>query len=397
MSLLIKNGQVFTNGKLELLDILIEDGKIKKLTKEQANAKKVIDASNKIILPGMIDCHVHFRDPGFPNKEDFLSGSKAAAKGGVTTILDMPNNKPPTIKIKDLNKKRAIAKRKSLVNYGFHFGCSDNNINEIKKLNNVASVKIYLNETTGNLIVNKSTTIAKVLNNAKFVTVHAEDSSLKKIVLIAKKLRKKFYMCHISSKRELKYIRANKKSIFVEVTPHHLFLTKKDRKNMGPFAYMKPILKTKEDQRYLWDALQTGYIDVIASDHAPHTYEEKKKFKPAGVPGVETTVPLLLDSVNKQKIFIQDMVRYVSENPAKIFKIKHKGFIKEGYDADLMIVDMDMKKKIRNQDMATKVKWSPFEYKLIVGWPVMTIVNGNVVYDKGKFFNFKGKEVEFAD
>ena len=397
-SKLIKNCKIVENGKLVDRNIFIENHKIAYISEDIITAEEVIDAKGMIVLPGMIDCHVHCREPGLTQKEDFLTASKAAAAGGVTTMLDMPNTKPATTSVELLNQKRELAK-KSVVNYGFHFGATMDNLNQIKHANNIASVKVFMNETTGNLIMTDDTWIAKIFENSKRVSVHAEKEMAEKAVKFIRNTKNKLYICHISKESEINYLKKHKlkNKVFVEVTPHHLFLTEEDRNRLGNLALMKPELGNKNDQDALWEALKKGLIDTVGSDHAPHTIEEKKEAK-FGVPGLETTLPLLLNAVNNKKLTLQKVVELISEAPAKIFGIRKKGFIKEGYNADLVFVDMELEKEVRNENLFTKCRWSPFNGLKLKGWPVMTMVNGNLIYEDNKINEgIKGKEVVFED
>lgn len=406
MSLLLKNCKVIEDGNTILRNILISEGKIISIISENSgnsdeiNCEKVIDCNNKLVLPGLIDPHVHFREPGMEHKEDFLSGSCAAAAGGITTVLDMPNTNPPTFTLSDLENKKNLA-MKSIVNFGFYFGASaDDNIMEIKKAfdsGNVAAVKVYMNDTTGNLLITDNLLLEKIFETAKIsekvVAVHAEGEMVKKAVELAKKCGNKLYLCHISTKEEIDYINTNKtngndNTLFVEVSPHHLFLTEED--DNGAFTKMKPVLKTINNQQALFDAVNSGVVDVIGTDHAPHTLEEKREINyPYGVPGCETVLPLLLNAVNEGRISLKKVQELCCENPAKIFGIKNKGFIKEGYDADLVILDLEMERIVENEKLFTKCKWSPFAGKKLKGWPIMTIVNGNIVYS---YSNSEGHE-----
>jgi len=397
MNLLIKNAKIFTKGILINKNIFIENQKIRKITNQNLKADKVIDAKNKIILPGLIDSHVHFREPGLTHKEDFLTGSKAAAAGGITTFLDMPNTKPPTITLERLEEKRRLAK-KSIVNYGFHFGSTADNIEEIKKVKNVASVKIYMDVTTGELIIKNDDVLKKIFQIPITKTIHAENEQILKAIELGKDYSR-LYFCHVSSKQELDYIIKNKTSnIFIEVTPHHLFLTEQEKEKHKGFAEMKPSLKTKEDQIALWECIKNNQVDTIATDHAPHTKDEKMQINyPYGVPGCETMLPLLLNAVNDGLLTIKKLVQLCCENPVKIFKIKEKGFIEEGFDADLTIVDMNLEKEVNTDDLMTKCKWSPFNGLTLKGWPVMTIVNGNIVFDNGNINHVRGKEVGYYE
>jgi len=395
MTLLIKNGKVYQNGNLVRKNIFIKDDKIAKITNQELKSDKVIDAKNKIIIPGLIDSHVHFRDPGLTRKEDFLTGSMAAAAGGITTILDMPNTKPPTTNLQRLEEKRKIAK-KSIVNFGLHFGSTLDNISEIENVKGIASVKVYMDYTTGDLKIDDFNVLKKIFLSGKRVSVHAENENVLNAVNLAKEAKKEFYLCHTSSKEELDY--AKQGNVYVEVCPQHLFLTAKDINDQQAFAEMKPGLKTTEDGKALWNAIHNGDVDTIATDHAPHTKEEKFEINyPYGVPGCETMLPLLLHALNNNKIELKKIIQLCCENPVKIFKIKNKGFIKEGFDADLTIIDLEMEKEVKNDELFTKCKWSPFDGWKLQGWPVTTIVNGNIVFEYGKINNIAAKEVSYND
>ncbi len=393
-SKLLKNCKILEDGNLVERHILLEDHKIAYISEEIITADEVIDIKGNIVIPGLIDGHVHFREPGMAHKEDFLSGSIAASKGGVTTIIDMPNTIPPTITVQNLEEKRKLAE-KSIVNYGFHFGSTTTNLPEIKNAKNIASVKIFLNVSTGNLRIENSETIEAIMNEAKLCTIHGEEENLTKAIGIAQKLKKKFYACHICLESEIKEIRKNKKHVYCEVTPHHLFLTEKDKEKLGKLADVKPSLKTDKDREALWKALQSGIVDTIATDHAPHKKEEKLESEKSGLPGVETMLPLLLDAVNKNRLTLQQVIDLTSKNPAKIFRIKNKGVLKEGYDADLTVIDMDLDKEVTSDKLLTKTKWSPFEGKVLKGWPITTIVNGNIVYDHGNIYEIRSKEIKY--
>ena len=399
MSLLIKNGKVYKNGALIKKNIFIKNNKIAKITTQNLKSDKVIDAKNKIILPGLIDSHVHFREPGLTNKEDFLTGSMAAAAGGITTFLDMPNTIPPTTNLQRLDEKRRLAK-KSIVNYGLHFGSTKDNIAEIQKVKNVPSVKVYMEFTTGDLKIDDIHALQKIFSNSRISAVHAENEQILTAISMLKNTNNGIYFCHISSKEDLHYARREKikNNVFVEATPHHLFLSAKDVNTLGSLAEMKPHLKTEKDQEALWNGIANGKVDTIATDHAPHTKEEKLELNyPYGVPGCETMLPLLLNAVNEKKLTLKKLVRLCCENPVKIFKIKNKGFIKENFDADLTIIDLDLEKEVKNNELFTKCKWSPFDGWRLKGWPIATIVNGNIVFDNGKINKVRANEVSYYE
>jgi len=384
------------NGDLKNKDILVHNGKIKQIESiiPEKDVKLFVDLKNKIVLPGIIDPHVHFREPGLTHKEDWATGSRAAVKGGVTTVLDMPNTKPATISVELLQEKRKLAAEKSIVNFGFHFGSTAGNVEEIKKAKNIPSVKVFMDATTGNMLIQDKTVLNMIFSATKTISAHAEDKSVVKAINITKDIGNRLYLCHISTKQELYYIK-QAGNVFCEVTPHHLFLTEEDYNKKGSLAMMKPMLKTKEDQIALWKGIEEGIVNTIGSDHAPHTIEEKESDNPAyGVPGVETLLPLMLNAVNEGKISLARVQKLTSENPAKIFGIKNKGKIQVGYDADLTIIDMEKEQKVQNKDMLTKCKWTPFDGMKLKGWPVMTIVNGNIIYDNGKINEILAKEIK---
>ena len=435
MSLLIKNGKVYQNGALARKNIFIKSHRIEKITSQNIKAEKTIDAKNKIIIPGLIDSHVHFREPGMTHKEDFLTGSMAAAAGGITTILDMPNTNPPTTNLQRLEEKMQLAK-KSIVNYGFHFGSTNDNIAEIEKVKNVASVKVYMDFTTGGLKLDELNVLKKIFTSNKIVAVHGEDKNILKALELIQHSKNHLYLCHVSSKEELHYAKPKKindflgtrktkfsgapkmqsifqctknpkdflvsqkvkNKVFVETCPHYLFLTAKDVNELGSFAEMKPGLKTKQDQNALWEGIKNGKVDTIATDHAPHTKEEKMQANyPYGVPGCETMLPLLLNAMNEKKITLKKIVQLCCENPAEIFKIKNKGRIKEGFDADLTIIGLNMEKEVKNDELVTKCKWSPFDGWKLKGWPTHTIVNGNIIFENGNINKINGKGVSYDE
>ncbi|MCP3682711.1 MAG: dihydroorotase [bacterium] len=429
MIIVVKNGNVVLGDKLIEKNIVIKDGKIKDITNEKVESfDEVIDAKNNIVIPGVIDPHVHFRDPGATWKEDFFSGSKAAAAGGVTTVLDMPNTNPMTISQKFLDEKRELAK-KSIVNYGFHIGATKDNLEELKKIKGVASVKVYMGSSTGDLLVDNDFSLRNVFSlSDKIIAVHAEDEKIIKMNTekyknekkpsIHGKIRsnecaasavkkaisfsddKQLYVCHMSTAEEVELVRNANRKVYCEATPHHLFLTKEALDNMGNYAKMNPPLRSAKDVAALWKAIEDGVIDTIGTDHAPHTREEKEQDywkAPAGVPGVETMLPLLLDAVNKNRLSLKRLIDITSGNVAKIFRIKNKGAIEKGFDADITIIDMNKENVIKDENLRTKCGWSPFNRLHLNGAPVKTIVNGNVVYDGNDVIDKKAEEVEYNE
>lgn len=401
-TLSIHNCKILRDKKLILTNIFIEDGKIKKIGPKK-EAEKIIDAKENILMPGLIDCHVHFREPGFPEKEDATTGSAAAAAGGVTTILDMPNTNPATFTQRLLEEKRIIYKEKCLVNYGFYIGAGSDNLEELKNATNVAGIKVYMNITTGKLLIENDQILQNIFSiQDKLFAVHAEGETFEKAIsFFETNPTATLYLCHASLKREIEIAKQKKeewKKVFIEVCTHHLFLTEKDRERLESYGIMKPPLAAEADQETLWQAINNGTVDTIATDHAPHTKEEKESDNPPfGVPGVETMLPLLLNAVHEKKLTLEKIQKLCCENPARIFGIENKGKIEEGFDADLVLIDFEKQKAVRNEELQTKCKWSPYHGWTLKGWPILTIVNGNIVFENNKINNnIKGKEVIFS-
>lgn len=342
-----------------------------------------------ITLPGLIDPHVHFRTPGQSYKEDFTTGTKAALAGGYTAVLDMPNNKSPVTSYKLLVKKREIARRQIVSDIGFYFGSLGDNLDEFEKVrNHVLGLKLYLNKTTGNFIIDKKSLIRIYDAWPAFVKtstgkprslpilVHAEEDVINLVIEVCKKTKKKTHICHVSTSGELKsVIKAKKRGLPITcgVTPHHLFLTKKDAKKLGPYGLVKPSID-KTDKDFLWNNLE--YIDVIESDHAPHTISEKKSSEPPfGMPGLETTLGLLLRAYYQDCLSINDIKRMCHDNPTKIFGIKQNAKI---------IVDENEEWEVKGSDLYSKSKWSPFEGWKLKGKVKKVYIREKLVFDNGK-------------
>ncbi len=406
-----KTDILIINGRIHLMKMGIDTKEAGKIFKEITGGELAeIDLENKYIMPGVIDVHTHMRDPGFTRKEDFISGSKACAKAGITTFIDMPNTNPATITKEALEMKRKDAGEKSAVNYGFHFGgSSDNNSEEIKKVEGVLSTKVFLNVSTGKMLVEDDNVLEDIVKAVNFLTVHAEGEMIKKALEFNKKFGKGIYICHVSSKEEMEIIEKAKADnifnnelhpVFAEVTPHHLFLDEemKDSSDEKRMLYrMKPELKTKADREYLWTCIEKGIVDTIGTDHAPHLKSEKMEKITFGMPGVETSLALMLTAYNQGKIGLMKIQELMCENPAKIFGIKNKGMLKEGYDADIIAVDIEKEWEVRKEELLSKCGWSPYEGWKLKGKNILTIVNGNIVYKDGKIFENKGKEVEINE
>jgi dihydroorotase len=437
--LVIRNSKLVLADKIVKAGIVIEGGKIVRIASDKnlPDAGRVIDAQGNYVLPGLIDVHVHLREPGASSKEDWFTGTSAAAAGGVTTVLDMPNTQPSTTTIQSLNDKREIARSKAIVDYGFHFAASTDNVSELSRLgNDIASVKFYMSATTGNLKVDNDALLFeefKILANRKILsTTHAENrdmvqywfdklkekekvdaldyadyrpsicaaDALNRVMFLSRMAGNSVHFCHISTKEEIELLKNSKDGRFTaEVTPHHLFLTKENIKELGNYSKVNPPLRSKEDQKALWDALHSGVIDIISTDHAPHLPEDKEReilIASAGMPGLETMLPLLLNDVNKGNLTLIELLRLTSANPARIFRIENKGGIKVGYDADLVIIDLKKEATVDESMLFTKCGWSPFDGWKLKGWPVKTFVRGNLVFDGGSIEKTQGREVTYS-
>ena len=432
-SLIIKNGSCYIDGKLTKTDIGLSGNKIKKIGKIELNSSKVYDATDKVVLPGIIDTQVHFREPGSTDAEDLESGSRAAVLGGVTALFEMPNTNPPTSNLDEFDKKLQAAKNRMHSNYAFYFGATPDNTNQLAKLKDVegcCGVKLFAGSSTGNLLVDKEADIEKVISSSdRIVSIHSEDediiklrkkfikkgdvhshaewrnvevamSSTRRVVKIAERYNKKIHVLHVTTRDEVDFLAMHKKNVTFETTPQHLTMYAPDcYDKLGTYAQMNPPLRTKEHYDRLWLAIKNNIVDVLGSDHAPHLKENKDKEypnSPSGMPGVQTIFPVMLDHVNNGKLTLQQLINLMCENPCKIFGIKNKGYLKEGYDADLTIADMNKEVVIKNEMIASKCGWTPFNNHKVKGFPVATIVNGHLVMSDGKvIMESKGTPLKF--
>ena len=416
----LKNGK---NVKGQSIEILIKDEKIQvvsieheknieKMIEKEKNIK-IIDLNEKVLMPGVIDVHTHMREPGITIKEDFGTGSRACARGGITTFYDMPNTVPTTTTAAALKDKKNKAYEKSIVNFGFHFGGSRNdNIEEIKKVVSEKegnTVKIFMNVTTGEMLIENDEILKKIFQNSNLVLVHAENEMIDKAIKLNKEYGKGLYICHIPSKIELiKVINAKKDNmlnneqhpIYAEVTPHHLFLNEKIREGTERnrmLLRMKPELRSEKDNEFLWKAINEGHIDTIGTDHAPHLIQEKLEKITFGMPGVETSLALMLDAAGKGKISLEKLQELMCENPARIMRMKRRGKLEEGYFADIIAVDLEKEWTVGVDDIIeSKCGWTPYQDWKLKGKNILTVVNGEIVFENGKIKeNIKnGKEVE---
>ena len=421
LDLIIKNGKCYINGELKNVDVAIKDGKIHQIGQISDEAKEIINAEGQTVLPGCIDTQTHFREPGSTDTEDLHSGSRAAIVGGITSVFEMPNTNPATSSRTEFQKKLDLAKNRMYCNYAFYFGATADNANELsnlKDLEGCCGIKLFAGSSTGNLLVANEADIEKVFqSSSKVVAVHSEDeailkvnkklikkgdvhthpvwrsaecamSSTRRIVRIAEKHKKKAHILHITTKEEVDFLSQHKGNITFEITPQHLTLYAPDcYDKLGTYAQMNPPLRDKSHYDRLWYGVRNNFNDTIGSDHAPHLKVNKEKEypnSPSGMPGVQTLIPVMLNHVNDGKLSLNQLIKLVCENPVKIFGIKNKGYIKKGFDADLTIVDMNKKHTIKNQEIESKCKWSPFNEYEFKGKPVITIVNGKIKMKNGE-------------
>lgn len=342
--------------------------------------------NNLIKLPGLIDVHVHLREPGATQKEDFTTGTKAAIAGGYTLVLDMPNNPVPTISPEALQEKMTLAKGRIYCDVGFHFGAGKESVQYFKDVaNQVFGLKVYMNQTTGELLLENDKILEEVFSSwpkEKPILVHAEGETLQKAITLAKKFGNKLHVCHVSLKEEIELIKSVKQDglkITCEVTCHHLFLTEGDVKRLGPYGVMRPPLVSKEDQDALWQGISDGAIDMIASDHAPHTKEEKLGEQvPNGVPGLETTLPLLLTAVSDRRLKLERLIELTSTNPRRIFDLPEQPETFVEVDSSSYTLDPS--------HLFTKCGWTPFAGRKVTGRVKKVVLRGQLVYDGKKFF-----------
>lgn len=432
--LVIKNARIFIGDVIQPAEIAVDNGRISKIGKivgtEEYN--RVIDAKGALVLPGAIDVHVHFRDPGMTKKENWYTGSCAAAAGGVTTVIDHPNTIPPTIDPDSFKRKKKEAK-KAIIDYGINAGVTQNLkfLKNLWELGATSFGEIFMAESTGSLNVNDRTlgeAFAVIGDLGATACIHAEDEetikqsvrvlkgkpepenyskarpALSERIAVEKAIKlggdTKLHFCHISAGESLEIIRrakAENRNVTCEVTPHHLFLFTKDWKRLGTLGKMNPPLRNYQSQQSLWAGLNDGTVDIVASSHEPHLESEKTTdiwSAPAGVPGVETMMPLMLMAVKRNLITLKRLIEVTSLNPARILNLK-KGLLSQGYDADMVIVGKEQ--EIRGEKLHSKAGWTPFQGMKGIS-PAITIMRGEIVWDGeiigkrgyGKFLQGKG-------
>ena len=422
--LILKNGTVWTVGGPLRTDVGVTGGKITAIGNALGDAGETIDCAGLDVLPGVIDSQVHFREPGLETKEDLESGSRAAVLGGVTAVFEMPNTKPNTDSAAAINDKLARTKNRMWCDHAFYVGATGSNAEELAELEmlpGTAGVKIFMGASTGDLLVAEDAPLARVLaSGRRRVAIHAEDEprmqaradlriegdpashpvwrddesallATQRILRLARAARRKIHILHITTPAELALIAQNKDIATCEVTPQHLTLAGEDAyPRLGTYAQMNPPIRSGAHRDGLWDYLRQGVPDVLGSDHAPHTIEEKAKpypASPSGMPGVQTLLPLMLNHVAEGRLTLQHLIELTSAGPQRVFGLQTKGRIALGYDADFSIVDLKARWTIEESWLASRCGWSPFTGMALQGRPVGTIIRGNRVMWDGALAN----------
>lgn len=416
-------GGALLGRRLVECEIGVSQGKIARIGKHIGEAERTFVFKKEIMLPGVIDIHAHFREPGAAYKEDWESGSKAAAHGGVTLVFEMPNTMPPATTLQRVEEKSRIAGSKCVIDYRVCGGVRKGNIHELAGMAGSVGAfgEIFMCESFGEMQIGKAELLEaykEIAKTGKVAITHAEDADINEYfkeklkkkddpsihsearpplseavavataLYLAKSTGVKLHLTHLSTRESMLLVRSMKRRMDVtcDVTPHHLFLTEENVKELGNFGKMNPPLRSREDQDALWHGIAAGVVDIVASDHAPHTKEEKKKpywEAPAGVPGIETMLPLMLTAVRRKWIDLYKLTKLLSINPAKRMGLyPQKGVLREGSDADIVVVDLNRKHEISGRSLYTKCKWTPFEGFQTVGAPVMTVSRGRIVYSQ---------------
>jgi dihydroorotase len=440
-TILIKNAQVVNRGKIFNSDILVKKGRIERIDSSiDVKADREIDATGKYVMPGIIDDQVHFREPGLTHKSDLYTEPRAAVAGGVTSFMEMPNTKPPAVTQELLQDKYDIAAQKSLANYSFFMGATNDNLEEVLKTDaeNVCGVKIFMGSSTGNMLVDNRKTLEGLFsevpmlmathcedegtirkNMEHYRAIHGENIPIELHPIIrnvegcylsssmatemAKKYNSRLHILHISTAKELDLFRNDiplkEKRITSEVCVHHLYFNALDYKKYGTQIKCNPAIKAPEHQEALFPALLDNRLDIIATDHAPHTWDEKSGnyFQaPSGVPLIQHTLNVMLEFYQQGKISLERIVEKMCHAPAECFRIRDRGFVEEGNWADLIIVDLEKEWTVNKSNVHYKCNWSPFENHTFKGNVDATIVSGHLAYENGEFFeDKKGERMKF--
>lgn len=418
-------------GGLAPVKVLIENSKILDIDPPvTAAVDEIVHADGFHLLPGVIDDQVHFREPGLTHKEDLYTATRACAKGGVTSFLEMPNTIPTTTTCDRLTEKLDLASGKCLVNYGFYIGATPTNVDELKRARRTPGIKIFIGSSTGDLLVDAQASLEQIFAETTLpICAHCEDEStvranrealgggndyadhsrirderaaviaVRRAMDLAFRHNHRFHVLHVSTGAETELLRDPRGLITGEACPHHLFFNVDDYARLGSLVQMNPSIKTAADNSALWNALRDGRLQVVATDHAPHTLEEKRQpypKSPSGLPAVENSLALMLDSVHRGLCTLDQVVHWMCDAPARVWDMVGKGRIASGYDADLVLVDLNRVQTIRNQDQETKSRWSPWDGSTLTGWPVRTWVLGQTVFNDGIIDDsVRGREIQF--
>jgi dihydroorotase len=417
--LVVRRGRIVTPNGTEEADIGIRDGRFAAFGDlARAPAAATFEAAGLVVLPGVIDTQVHFREPGLEHKEDLESGTRGAVLGGVVAVFEMPNTKPSTLNAADLGAKLRLAEGRAWSDYAFYMGGSAENIAqlpELERLPGCCGVKVFMGASTGTLLVPDDATLDQVLaHGRRRMAVHCEDEermnarkalgqvpgatahlhpvvrdeqsallATQRLLALARKQARPVHVLHVTTAEEMVFLRDHKDIASVEATPQHLTLAAPDcYDRLGTFAQMNPPIRDARHRDALWQAVRDGTVDVIGSDHAPHTREEKSKpypESPSGMPGVQTLLPLLLDHHTAGRLSLQRLVDLTSAGAQRLFNLSRKGRIAMGYDADLTIVDLGARREITEKWMATKSGWTPYAGMTVSGWPKATVIRGRIV------------------
>jgi dihydroorotase len=431
MRWLIKNAHVVLRDTIERVGVVIEGTRIADIDPApQLRVEETVDAAGLHLLPGAIDDQVHFREPGLTHKEDLATASRACAKGGVTTFLEMPNTSPPAISQARLEEKLALAAQKSLVNYGFYIGATTDNVAELRAARRTPGIKIFIGSSTGDLLVDDQDALERIFAETTLpITAHCEDETTvranaarlagthdvadhsrirdhqaaliatRRALDLACRHSHRFHVLHVSTGAETELLADHRGLITGEACLHHLLFNTDDYARLGTLVQMNPSLKTAADSQQLWAALLDQRLQVVATDHAPHTLEEKQKpypASPSGIPAVENSLALMLNEVHRGRCTLRHVVDWMCDAPARVWDMIGKGRIEVGYDADLVLVNLKKTLEVRNENQVTKCAWSPWHGVPLTGWPVRTWVMGREVFRDGEFQDeVCGSEVQF--
>ena len=431
MKTLIRNAKVVLPNAVERINVLIDGHRIASIgAPDSATADDVIDANGLHLLPGLIDDQVHFREPGLTHKEDLHHATRACAKGGVTSFLEMPNTKPTTTTLQALDEKLAVAAQKCHVNFGFYIGATPDNLDVLQSATRTPGIKIFIGSSTGDLLVDNQAALERIFAETTLpICAHCEDEATvkanaarlngghhvsdhslirdhqaaliatKRAVELAERHRHRFHVLHVSTAEEVAFLRDTSDLITAEACPHHLFFNVDDYARLGTLIQMNPSVKSRADNEAVWRGLLDGTLEVVATDHAPHTLAEKRQpypQSPSGLPAVENYLALLLNEVNRGRCTLGQIASWTSAAPARIWSIEGKGQICEGYDADLVLVDLNKTQTILNENQLSKCGWSPWHGETLTGWPIRTWVMGQTVFADGKVIDaVRGEEIRY--